>query len=253
MAKIDLNAPAFGKDAQKPEDLKEATTVSADAPIVKEDDTVVSEEAKVPYSRFKKFHDEAIALRKEREEWQTRAEQYEPRGTTQTATADSVPAYWTQLYGDSDKAKEAWSVQQQVNAEVREQARQEALDAVRNERYEEIARTEENVERLDNDFEDLSAILGRDLTDAEQSAVLDIVDEFTPKGADGNYLGEIMSFDKAWEVVEMRNLVSKTPQRQSRDNAAAASGSKSQGDTSINAEQDKNFNPLDWNAWKKRI
>lgn len=245
--KLDLNAPAFGPDSQK----LDAPVVEAEAePIeVKKEETEDNseEESKVPYSRFKKFHDEAIRLRQEAEEWRNRAETIKPE-----APKDDIPEFWKKLYGDSDASKEAWKIQSEQNETIKAEARKEALEAVRNERYEQAERTEANVQTLDDNFEDLSAFVGRDLTEKEQSEVLDIVDKYTPKDSEGNYAGPIMDFDKAWEIHELRNQVTKAPKTQARDAVASLTSSQSQGDTTI-TEKDKNFNPLDWNAWRKRI
>ena len=247
---VDLNAPAFGAGAQKVESLGETVVEPVAEPKEEEKEVVVpEEESKVPYSRFKKFHDRALEAEALAEEWRQKAETFKPK---EEPTTDSIPGYWIKLYGDSDASKEAWVVQKQENERAKEEMRREALEAVRNERLQETQQTEQNVEALDSNFEELSALVGRDLTDKEQSAVLDIVDDYTPKDKDGNFAGSLLSFDKAWGIYEMQQQVSKAPKAQARDTVAALTGAKTQGEAAI-TEQDKNFNPLDWNAWRKRI
>jgi hypothetical protein len=46
-------------------------------------------------------------------------------------------------------------------------------------------------------------MLGRELTENEQIAILDIVDEYTPKDKDGNYLCHLLPFDYAWKVYKL--------------------------------------------------
>lgn len=256
--KIDLNAPAFGQGSQKPEDLVEETEQTVAEPAgeeTKEQEPEASEEeSKVPYSRFKKFHDRALDAEREAELWRTRAESFKSEPVQQqTQTTNDMPAYWLKLYGDSDASMEAWLVQKQANEEIINETRRAALDAVHNERYEEQARTDANIATLDENFEDLQAFVGRDLTDAEQSAVLDIVDDYTPKDAQGNYAGATLPFDKAWEIYELKNTASKAPRAKARDNVANLTGTPTQGDAGSVAEQEKSFNPLDWNAFKKRL
>lgn len=258
--KIDLNAPAFGAGAQK---IEETPVVSEETPEVKAKEEIAEtpeEESKVPYSRFKKFHDEARLVpkyrqeadqyKREAEEWRAKAEAIK---SSENVPTSELPEFWKKLYGDSDASLEAWKIQSEQNDALLSKAREEALNAVHNERMEEVKRTEENVEKIDSNFEKLSAFVGRDLTEKEQSAILDIVDEFTSKDEDGNYLGEILPFEKGWEIYELKTQASKAPRSQSRDNVASLSGSPSQGEPSAIAEKNKNFNPFDWDSYKKRI
>lgn len=251
--KIDLNAPAFGAGAQKLEETTDETVVEPVEP--KENEVTSEEETKVPYSRFQKFHNlarekeaEAEQYKREAAEWRAKAETFKPQEST-----DELPEFWKELYGESEASKKAWKIQQRANESLKEEARREAVEAFRNERFEETQRTEQNVEVIDNHFEDLSAFVGRDLTEKEQSAVLDIVDDYTPKDRNGNYSGELMSFDKAWEILELRNQSAKTAKTKSRDQVASLNGTQSQGDPSASAEQNKNFNPLDWDSYKRRL
>jgi hypothetical protein len=237
ITKEQLDAPAFGTEAPVEPTVVEPT--KEEVPVTSE------EETKVPYSRFKKIHERAKEAEEEAARWREKAEAYDRQPKLEREPS-GLPDFWVKLYGDSEASKEAWKIQSEQNETIKAEARREALEAVRNERLEEAQRTEENVGILDENFEDLSAIVGRDLTDKEQSAILDIVDDYTPKDRDGNYAGQILSFDKAWEIYELRNQSAKAPKRESRDNAASLSGSQSQGDTSI-TEKDKNFNPS-WGA-----
>lgn len=255
--KIDLNAPAFGKGAQKVEETVEETVVEPTIEKIEEPKIEPiepsEEESKVPYSRFKKFHQEAREAREEAEKWRLEAERLKNQPEP-TKYSDELPPQWAKLYGDSDASKDAWKVQQDLNRQIREDALKEAREAVRNERYEEAQRIEDNVGQIDSSFEDLSAFIGRDLTEKEQSALLDIVDEFTPKDRYGNYAGETTSLEKAWEVYELKNNISKAPKTQARDTVAALTGKLSQGGTTAEVEErNKNWNPLNWNGYKDRL
>ena len=59
---------------------------------------------------------------------------------------------------------------------------------------------EKNIAYIDSCLEELSLLIGRNLTEEEQSGVLDIVDEYTPKDNDGNYLYSLLPFDYAWQI-----------------------------------------------------
>lgn len=66
-----------------------------------------------------------------------------------------------------------------------------------------------NIAEIDRNLDALAKHIGRTLTEKEQEAVLDIVDEFMPKSEDGSYYWPLISFEKAWEVYELRNKFEK--------------------------------------------
>lgn len=254
--KIDLNAPAFGEKAQKLEDVqetKEEPVVKAEAlaeEVEKEEVAETSEEeSKVPYSRFKKFHDEAIQLRQEAAELRAKAEsKSEP---TEEIKPDEI---WMKLYGDTPESREAYKLQQKREEELEQRFEERALKAVRQEKIEEAERTDKNLETIDDHLEQISAVAGRDLTEREESRILDIIDDYTPKGADGNYAGAMLSPDKAWRIYELENQAAQAPKRQSRDAVASLSGKLTQGESqAVRDERDKNFVPGDWSSWRNRL
>lgn len=257
---IDLSKPAWGPGSQKVEDLKDSTEAPVASPAedvkveepVKPAESVEEAEAeqRVPYSRFRKFHDRALEAEREAAELRERLASVKPEPQEQ----GEVPSYWTELYGESDAAKRAWRINERAQNELIEKARQEALEAVQSERQQEVERISQNEETIDENLENLSALVGRDLTEREQSAVLDIVDEYTPKGNDGNYLGPTIPFEKAWEIYELKSQSQKAPRAEARDKVAALSGTPSRGEpTSEEQERNKSWNPLDWGAYKKRL
>lgn len=252
--KIDLNAPAFGEGAQKI--VADETVVDPAASVVDPKDTVDEPEgeSKVPYTRFKKFHDRAIEAEEAAERYRLEADELRNsrRLEPQTVTNQMDPE-WVELMGNTDASKRAWELQQARENRMLEKAREEAIEAVRKEQYQESIKTENNLEVLDESFEDLEAEVGRTLTDPEQEAILDIVDKYTPKDRYGNYAGPIMEFDQAWEIYNLQQKANKAPITQSRNAVSNIIANPSSGEPSVNAEADKNFNPLDWNAWKKRI
>jgi len=251
----DLNAPAFGPGSQNAEGTQDAAPASVEQPEVQEEESVESvEENKVPYSRFKNIHNRALEAEARAAEYQAQLDALRAQSFREPHREETtLPSDWVEMYGDSDASKRAWERQQEMNEQIKYEAREEALNAVREERTMEVERINTNLETIDEQIDALSAYVGRDLTDKEQSAILDIVDEFTPQDEEGNYIGATIPFDKAWEIYEMKTQSQNSPRRQARDSIAGLSGSASQGETSIGGEKNKDFNPLDWNAWKKRI
>lgn len=240
-----LDTPAYGEGSE------EGVVTKPEGEVTEEEAPAESvEESKVPYSRFKKFHDEATQLRTEVEELRRQVTSYQPR---QEEPEVEVPERWIRLYGDSDASKEAWREQQRLNEETITRAREEAIEAVRAEKYQEAERIENNIATIDEEFELLSDYLGRTITEKEQEAILDIVDDYTPKDQEGNYAGAIMPLEKAYEIYELKQQASTAPKKIARDSVASLSGSQSQGQSDAKAEQDKSFNPFDWDAAKKRL
>jgi len=63
---------------------------------------------------------------------------------------------------------------------------------------------EGNIAIIDVQLLELQNMLGRELTEDEQSTILDIVDEYTPKDSDGSYLCSLLPFEYAWEIYEIK-------------------------------------------------
>lgn len=252
MDKYDLNKPAFGEGADSANE-PEQTPVGTEQTVGNEEEIEVSEENKVPYSRFKKYHDgfkeaEAEAQRL-REEVASLREQ---RTFTPQEEPNELPSYWKELFGDSEASEKAWKVEQQRQQSLREELREDAIRAVYEQQSQQENAIKENVATIDENLEDLSSKIGRDLTEKEQSALLDIVDEFTPKDERGNYLGAVIPFDKAWEIYELKTGAVNKPRQEARSQVASLSGQATQGETNFN-EKNQNWNPLDWNAWQRRL
>lgn len=262
--KVDLSKPAFGPDAQKVSELSEevapvapqAEEAQVEEPVAPVEPSVEepTEEQKVPYSRFKKFHDLAQEAQREAEEWRARAEELERKESPRSASeSGDVPSWWSELYGDTEASQKAWKIQERANQQLIEEARQQALEAVQGERQQETERVRTNEEIIDQNLERLSDYAGHELSEREQSAILDIVDEYTPKDDDGNYLGPTIPFEKAWDIYELKQTASKAPRVAARNKVAELTGSPTQGEPSVDQAKNESFNPLDWNAWKKRI
>jgi hypothetical protein len=266
----ELDKPAFGVQAAKTEDSSESATTEVsqtESGEVKEQPTSggepsneepVVEENRVPYSRFKTAIDRARAAERALEEIESQRSErpYEP--PTQDSGevkpySGALPPYWAKMYGDNPTSREAYSYELVRQNAIREEARREALEAVREERSSESKVLLANERTIDERLEDLSYSLGRELSEQEQSALLDIVDEYTPKDADGNYAGELIPMDKAYEILSMKTSQVQTSQSRNRREATNATSSRSQGETNTTDKNNQNWNPLDWNSYKRRI
>ncbi len=258
--KIDLDAPAFEEmPATEPEDEKpadnkvdeEVTTtpaVNAGEPEKKDDPE------RVPYSRFEKVYRDAETLRAEAEQAKRDAEYYrgiaEARSQqTHNISSEDVPSWWIELYGDSEQSRKGYELRQKELHEAEERAEQRALKAIEEYQYKEQEKLSQNEELIDSRLHILSEYIGRQLTEDEQSAVLDIVDDYTPKDEDGKYAGEMIPFDKAWEIYEMRQAQNTLKASGSRNNVASLSGAPSTGEPK---KQEDEFVPGKWGSWRNR-
>lgn len=270
MSKVDLNKPAFGPNSQKLNQLEEVKAAPETSEEVKEEkepevepkESVVEEEekdeSKVPYSRFKKFHERALEAETKAREYESRLNELEARYKEKKESptfSKEMPDYWKEMYGDSEASSKAWSIEQRRQEEILEMAEQRAeeraIRAMREERGSEERRLNENVQTIDSELERVSDKVGRDLTEKEQSALLDIVDDFTPKDEDGNYVGQTLPMEKAWEIYELKTQGAKIAKQNSRNAAAAPSSSGSEGGTNA-GDKDKNWNPS-WSALPELI
>ncbi len=260
MTDYDLNAPAFGPGSQsatggEPESVG-TQEVSVETPAEVEEEVSSVEENKVPYSRFKNIHNRALEAERMAAEYQSQLSTLmaQQKMYRQPQTEEStIPSFWMEMYGDSEASKRAWKLQDEQNQLIKQQAREEALSAVREQQSEEVERVNQNLETIDGEIDALSNYIGRELTDKEQSAILDIVDEYTPQDENGNYLGATIPFNKAWDIYEMKLQAQQGPRKQARDSVAQLNSSQSQGETNVGSGKNTEFNPMDWNAWRKRL
>lgn len=268
ITKFDPNAPAFGAGSQAMDDEGNLIVQPSEKPAVVSDEATaeevkvepkkeeqvessVEEENKVPYSRFKKFHDAAKDAEKEAEFYRNQYESLKSQ-RKEVEETNEPPTEWKELYGESDQSTRAWKLQQTLNERLSEEAIEKAISAVKSERLQEEERLDENINELDSREERLENFIGRKLTEKESTALLDITDEFTPKGEDGNYLGALLSEEKAWEIYEMKQKSAQAPKKESRDKVASLSGSQTQGETNVGPDRNKDFNPS-WGAVSESV
>lgn len=210
------------------------------------------EKPRVTYSRFKNVNDRRKEAEEEAEKWRQRALEIENTLLTRKAPQEEsgLPSWWVELYGDSEASRRGWELQQSQNERVRDEAIEAATKAIEEQREAEAKRNSENLNALDEHLDSVSAVAGRDLTEKEQDAVLDIIDEYTPKDDQGNYIG-LISPDKAWEIYELKEQAKGAPKKQSRDSVAALTNPHSEGQPDGDrAEKDKSWNPLSWDFMK---
>lgn len=268
--KINLDLPVDAYDAEgnlkvKPESVSEEVSTEGSQPEEKKEEVVdekkeekeIIEEQRVPYSRFSKIRERAEEAERKAEEAMQRLQEIQSKSDSKE-TRDSYEEEYSReiktLYGDTPIAKQIIDINLKHQRAMEERAERRALEAVENARDSETKAISQNEGIIDSKLEDLSDTLGRELTPKEEEAILEIVDEYTPVGEDGKYAGEILPFDKAWEVYELRQEKKAQTSKKSRSAAVNASSSRTQGEPSGNtAEENKNWNPLNWKSLYDRI
>lgn len=257
-----LNKPAIEVMASKMSSQDQGIPIKSPDEALTEEQTGVGtdttqtseEESKVPYSRFKKFHDQAKESAEEADYWKREAERLQQEHATpryQIPNAQASTSYegadWERfksLYAGADEnlVKEAYKLETERIAGVEERAVQRALERVEGrERAVEEAQ-QENLNVINEGLETASDILGRQLTADEELALLDIQDDYSPKDRSGK-IEALLPMEKALEIYQMQTR--SNPRREARNQIAALSTPTTTGDTSTETK-DTNWKPGSW-------
>ena len=237
---------------ETPEAPKESEETEKPAEVEEKSDEEIVEKPRVTYSRFENVNRarreaEERAASFERQIQELREEMRSVRPASQN---NDVPEWWKKMYGEGDNVREAWSIYSAQNEAFKNEIRQEALATVKAEQTQAEQQIEQNVEQIDENIEMLQESVGRELSEEEQSAILDIVDEYTPKNEDGKYVG-LLPFDKAWEIYELRNQASRAPKNKSRNAVASLTSTPSKGKADERNTSD--FVPGDWHSYESKL
>lgn len=210
---------------------------AAEAPVE------VVEEAKVPKSRFLTMHSRAIEAEKLLA--QERAERSQVPEAPHAPEPLQLPDYWIEMFGDSDASMKAFEAEQARLAAIEEKAAERAFERLNSREKEEEARTKEIVDSFDQAFEELGIVQDHEFTDDEQVAILDIVEEFSPKDKDGKLQRDfLLPLDKAYDIYSVRNEAKGSGKRAARDQVAALTGARAEGSTS--ASPNTAWQPGQW-------
>lgn len=265
--KIDLDLPVDAYDAEgnRKESESVSEEISPEVSQTEEKKEVVDkseeEEQRVPYSRFNKVREQKEQAEREADEArsilrQIQSERSQPvyRESSPSSYEEDIKKSIIELFGNTPDAHRIADIQIKAQRVAEERAERRALEAVERQRTGEAMALSQNERVIESRVENFTDRLGRDLTEQEQNSLLEIVDEYTPVGPDGKYAGEILSFDKAWEVYSLRQGNKTQATKRSRNAATVASSSRSSGEpTGEVSEKDKNWNPMNWKSLYDRI
>lgn len=220
-------------DEVETEEEAETTTVEKDPP-------------RVPYSRFETVHERAIRAEEQLKVYKE-AEERERLAQAAATTESGLPDYWVKLYGDSDVSKEAYQLRQQELREEREQLRNSLREDMQREQVEEEERTEATVEDWTGKIDQFATEHKRKFSESQTDALLDVMDELTPKDEDGNYLIEPIHYlPQAVELYDLRMEKATAKQKDSRKATARLTSAKSEGVPTAK--------PGEWDGnWEKKL
>lgn len=139
-----------------------------------------------------------------------------------------LPQWWKTIYGDTDESKQAFSLYRQETLSDRERMKQEILEdqqKVQDHQKEEVNKWTDLIETQ------ITALREKGL-EFDRNELLKVVDDYS-KGADGNYLGSLISFEKAYEILQMQKAQEKNPAKDiERKKIAGKTSSDNSGDGS---------------------
>lgn len=208
--------------------------VEPETPEVK---TPEVEEEKVPKSRFLTMHQRAIEAEKALRQFAAeRASEPEPQ--REVANDEDLKKFYTTTFGATELADKLYQAELARLSAIEERATDRAFERLSQREQVEQRVIEDRVSSMDSAFEELSVVTGKDLSDDEQVAILDIVEKYSPKDRNGKIPEEyLMSLDDAYEIYQMQHEAAK-PNRSQRNAIAALSGARSQGAAGTTADSE---------------
>ena len=246
MTSAELDAPVdvVVEPAPAEETPEPAVAPTAEPEIETTPEAPAEEEAKVPKSRFLTMHQRAVEAERQLREYEAQRAQQAPEPVQQTVSTE-LPDYWVEMFGDSEASVKAFEAEQARLATIEEKAAERAFERLNSREKEEEARTAEIVDSFDRAFEELGIIQDKEFTDEEQVAILDIVEEYSPKDKDGMMLRDyLLPLDKAYEIYSIRNEAKTSVSRKERNSVAALAGARSEGSGS--EQENGNWQPGQW-------
>lgn len=231
---------------EETEEVEEPVKVEEKVSVSTEDDTV-ADKARVPYSRFETVNERAIRAE---ERLKVLEEQLQSSGKTESTEEISIPDEWIELYGDSDAAKRAYQLQVQSLERMREESTKKILEDIEKRESERQTEIKNNIEAIDNSLKEFQEEKGVKFSEADEASILDIQDEWTPKDEKGNYLTPLISVEKAYEILTLRQASAKADKVIARRKVVSitGSGNEGEGQTSIS-----DFDSKAWGSWRSKL
>ena len=213
-----------------------------------------AEENKVSYSRFSNINQRRKEAERRAWELEREIEELKQRREVRKDESDDIPAEWFELTGgDTPQSRKAYQILRNTLNPSEDKIRQLAEEAYYQAEVTESRRVSENERTIDDQLEDVSISLGRDLSDDEEVALLEIMDEYSAKDEENN-IYSLFPAEKAWEIYEMQSGSRVSSRKMARDRAASMISSPSQGEPALQgrSKANKDFDPS-WGAWEGQL
>jgi len=234
-------------------EVEEPTESVPESPVeteVEEAPAEPTEEDKVPKSRFLTMHQRAIEAEKALRQFEAERENA-PEPARAVADDADLKKFYVETFGDTPLSDKLYQAELARLSAIEERATNRAYERLTEREQIEAQTIDRRVESMDSAFEELSIVTGKELTDDEQVAILDIVEKYSPKDKNGKIPEEyLMSLDDAYEIYQIQAETSK-PSRKERNAVAALSGTRSQGTPEPTSDSD--WRPGQRGRWEKKL
>ncbi len=199
--------------------------------------TAEPEEEKVPKSRFLTMHQRAVEAEKALRQFEAERQE-RPEPVIAVDEDEELKKFYTTTFGETELAEKLYQNELKRLATIEERASERAYERLSSREKEDQQLIDQRVESMDFAFEELTATTGKELTDDEQVAILDIVEKYSPKDKNGKIPEEyLLPLDQAYEIYQLQAEQAK-PDRTQRNAVAALGSAKSEGTPAATSDVD---------------
>ncbi len=251
---VDLGTLPVNQEGSAETPDKENEQVGAETNGAEGAPATSDEETKVSYSRFSNINQRRKEAERRAWELEREIEELRQRPEVRKDESGDIPAEWFELTGgDTPQSRKAYQILRNTLNPSEDKIRQLAEQAYYQAEVTESRRVSENERTLDDQLEDVSISLGRDLSDDEELALLEIMDEYSAKDEEDR-IYSLFPAEKAWEIYEMQSGSRVSSRKMARDRAASTISSPSQGEPAPQGRgrTNKYFDPS-WGAWEGQL
>ena len=152
------------------------------------------------------------------------------------------------MYGSEEKSKQGYEVWAAAQQDREQELIDKALKTIQARETQDSVAVKKEEENIDVEFDSFEEDSNISLTAKDKVELLNIVDEFTPKDDEGNYLGATIPLEKAYEILELKRSVPSAQTQQRKQLAGITGGGRSGQQKSTNQ-----FRPGDWGGWRRVV
>lgn len=233
-AELDGPIDAYVPPTEEPssESIPETEVVEPVAETEPEPEPEEPEEDKVPKSRLLTVLQRAKEAEESKAALEERIAALEQKKEAPAENDVDLPEEWIAMYGESEESKKFYKNHLQNLSQIEERAAERALEKMTSKAKEAEAMESEIATSLNTQFEELAEIEGKQFSEDDQVAILEIVEEYSPKDKDGKILREYMTpVSKAHEIWQLKKEAALVSKRQARSKVVSLTSAKTEGET----------------------